>query len=74
MPEHVIEGITRDWRDIVLRLQQMTRNDQGASVLDIRILCIRGRPAYWFRPNKRTIEPASAAKAFCDALEIEPNT
>ena len=59
----------RDWRDVILRLQQMTRNDQGAAVLDVRILCIRGQPAYWFKPDKRTIEPASCARAFCDAFD-----
>ena len=53
----------------MLRLQQMTRNDQGASVVDVRILCIRGQPAYWFAPEKRSIEPASGARAFCGVFE-----
>ena len=65
----VIEGTLRDWRDLILRLQQLTRNDQGAAVLEIRILCIRGQPAYWFEPQKRRIEPAASAKAFCDSFD-----
>ena len=56
----------RDWRDVMLRLQQMTRNDQGASVLEVRILTIRGQPAYWFTPEKKSVEPASGARALCD--------
>jgi len=65
----IIEGAMRDWRDVMLRLQQMTRNDSGACVLDIRILCIRGQPAFWFAPEKKTIEPAASARAFCDAFD-----
>lgn len=69
MPDDALDTTLRDWRDVILRLQQMTRNDQGASVLDVRILVIRGQPAYWFRPDKRTIEPAACARAFCEALD-----
>ena len=65
----IIEGTITDWRDLMLRLQAMTRNDQGASVLKVQILCIRGRPAYWFEPEKRTVEPASGARAFCDMFD-----
>jgi len=69
MTDDVLETTLRDWRDVMLRLQQMTRNDQGASVVDVRILCIRGQPAYWFAPEKRSIEPASGARAFCGVFE-----
>ena len=64
-----LDTTLRNWSDVLLRLQQMTRNDQGASVLDVRILCIRGQPAYWFKPDKRTIEPASCAHAFLGAFD-----
>jgi len=52
----------------MLRLQQMTRNDQGASVLKVQILVVRGQPMYWFEPEKKSIEPAAGAQAFCDTL------
>jgi len=68
--ELVIEGTLRDWRDVILRLQQLTARDQGAAVLSVRILCVRGQPAYWFAPEKRNIEPASSARAFCEALDV----
>ena len=62
----------REWRDVLLRMQQMTRNDQGATVLTIKLLCVRGQPAYWFTPDKKQIEPAASAAAFCEALENMP--
>ncbi len=64
----IIEGALRDWRDVLLRLQQMTRNDQGACLMDVRILVVRGQPMYWFTPEKRAVEPAASARAFCDAM------
>jgi len=69
MTDDALDTTLRDWRDVILRLQQLTRNDQGASVIDVRILCVRGQPAYWFRPDKRCIEPASAGRAFCDQFD-----
>ena len=65
----IILGTVREWRDVLLRLQQLTANDQGASVLTVKLLCIRGQPAYWFEPDKRKIEPAAVAQAFCEALD-----
>jgi len=71
MPDaNVIEGTLRDWRDVILRLQQLTAKDQGAAILKVEILCVRGQPMYWFTPDKRNIEPASSARAFCDALDV----
>ena len=64
-----IDGQLRDWRDLLLRLQQMTSNDPGASVLKVQILVIRGQPAYWFEPEKRKIEPAAGARAFCEMFD-----
>ena len=66
----IIEGKVREWRDVILRLQQLTAKDQGASILKVEILCIRGQPRYWFTPDKRNVEPASSARAFCDALDV----
>ena len=68
-PINFDECQVRDWRDLILRLQSLTRNDQGASVIDVRVLCVRGQPAYWFAPRKRTVEPASGARVFCGALD-----
>ena len=65
----ILEGTMRDWRDVMLRLQQLTRNDAGACVLEMRILCVRGQPAYWFAPVKRPIEPAASARAFCATFD-----
>jgi hypothetical protein len=65
----IVDGHLREWRDVMLRLQQLTRNDQGASVLKIQILCIRGQPAYWFEPEKKRVEPAAGAQAFCDLFD-----
>ena len=63
-----VDGQLREWRDVMLRLQQMTRNDQGAAVLNVQILVIRGQPAWWFEPIKRKVEPAASARAFCDMM------
>jgi hypothetical protein len=64
-----INGQLREWRDVMLRLQQMTRNDQGAAILQVQILVVRGQPMYWFEPEKKRIEPAAGAKAFCDMFD-----
>lgn len=68
MPDE-ITGAVREWRDVQLRLQQLVARDQGATILKVQILCIRGQPVYWFEPETRKIEPAAGAKAFCEALE-----
>ena len=73
MPSAIMTTI-REWRDVLLRLQQIGRNDQGASILEIRVLTIRGQPVCWFKPEKKNIEPASIAGAFCDALSEEIET
>lgn len=65
-----LEGVVREWSDLVFRLQQLTRNDQGATIVKATVLCIGGKPAYWFKPEKTTIEPAASARAFCDALDV----
>ena len=65
----IIEGTLHDWRELMLRLQTLTRNDQGASVIRVQILCIRGKPAYWFEPEKKAVEPAIGAQAFCNMFD-----
>ena len=64
-----IDGQLKEWRDVMLRLQQMTRNDQGASIIRVKIFTVRGQPMYWFEPEKRRIEPAAGARAFCDMFD-----
>ena len=63
------QGLIRDWRDLMLRMQQITRNDQGVTILEFRVAVERGWPKWWAVLRAVQVEPASAAAAFCEALE-----
>jgi len=69
MPEQEVEleEILRDWQDLMFRLQQLTRNDQGASILHIDFVAVRGRPKWW-SIDKRKVEPATSAAQFAKHL------
>ena len=63
------QGPIRDWRDLMLRMQQITRNDQGVTIIEFRVAVERGGPKWWSLLKAVKVEPAAAAKAFCEALE-----
>ena len=54
------------WGDLAQRLQQMTREHQGAAVVRLTVLVNRGTPQWWLVPDVRTIEPKAGADAFCE--------
>jgi len=65
----IIEGRLNGWRDFMLRCEQATRRDQGATIIEIKALLIRGEPVYWSEPKITKIEPAAGAKAFFDSFD-----
>lgn len=61
-------GDVRDWRDVLLRLQQLTCNDQGVTVVNLQLVVERGMPKWWAILGQKRVEPAAAARMFVDCL------
>ena len=68
MPDTIIPGNVHIWPDVTVRMQQVTREMQGAAIVTIRVLTRYGQPMYWFEPTVEKIEPRAAASAFCEAV------
>lgn len=66
----ILTGEVRDWRDVMLRLQQLTCKDNGSTVVTVHIVTDRGMPKLW-TVNSQKVEPASAAKIFIECLLAE---
>ena len=64
-------GAVREWRDVILRLQQLTRNDQGVTVINLQIAVNRGDPVWWSIIGQTRVEPASAASQFLACMKGE---
>ena len=62
-----IEEAIRDWRDFLLRCQQLVARDQGITILHIDLAAMRGGPLWW-SVDKATVEPAAGASAFAKCL------
>ena len=69
MPDEIIPGNVHIWPDVTVRMQQATRELQGAGIVTIRVLVRYGKPMYWFEPTVEKIEPRAAAAAFCSQFD-----
>ena len=73
--DNLIESLPdRPWDDLLRRLEGIGRQlAVGAHEVTIHVMIHEGRPVQWLRPEIRSLEPKSSARAFLDLLEDRQN-